>query len=516
MIDTRDAPSTSARRESPALRIARFLTLLAVACAVTATAIYLFVAVRRLGYRYELEWIEGGSLEHVRRVLHGHELYTRPTLAWTPNIYPPLYYWVAAAVAHVVGLGLPALRAVSIAASIAVAVAVWLLVREDTHEVVGPTIAGGFVFAMYVIGGAWYDLARVDSLFLALLMLGVVAARKTRRPGGAAITAVLLVLAIFTKQSALIPALAVLPWMWTRGRRIFATFALTFGGVGIALFAALQTSSHGWFTYYMWTVPSGHRIEHSAIAGFWIDDLGRHVLPMVVLAAGGMLMLWQDRRQSKSVVFHAPVFAALAFTAYTSRLHTGGWVNVLLPVYVGLAVLAGIAIGRVRGDTTTPVRVVIAALVLTIMQFAFLSYAPATQLPAGGTSATGDRIVATLRTLPQPVLITGQEWMLDRAGVPASSRAHASALQDVLRSHAGGAPARRLLDEFEDAVRSHRYCSVVVDEPAVFASMPGDLDRYYRPTRRVSQDGQLWPVTGTPIVPWEVWEPVGAPACGSR
>ena len=58
----------------------------------------------RVGYPYDLEWMEGGMLVHGHRVLNGEGLYVPPSLDFIPYIYPPLYSWVLAAFGAVFGL----------------------------------------------------------------------------------------------------------------------------------------------------------------------------------------------------------------------------------------------------------------------------------------------------------------------------------------------------------------------------------------------------------------------------
>jgi 4-amino-4-deoxy-L-arabinose transferase-like glycosyltransferase len=79
---------------------------------------YLWVALHRIGYPYELEWLEGGAVSIVQRVHAGHALYVQPSLHYVPWPYPPLYFWVSAGVAQVTGVGFMALRLVSFAASL--------------------------------------------------------------------------------------------------------------------------------------------------------------------------------------------------------------------------------------------------------------------------------------------------------------------------------------------------------------------------------------------------------------
>jgi hypothetical protein len=115
-----------------------------------------------------------------------------------------------------------------------------------------------------------------------------------------------------------------------------------------------------------------------------------------------------------------------------------------------------------------------------------------------------------VRDLPRPILLTGQPWLLRRAGDTADLTADSSALQDVMRAHAGSA-AVRLAAEYDRDIRAHRWCSVVVDGPAVFSSLPADFAEYYVRERTVAAPE---PVTGYAIRPSEIWIPRGAPACG--
>ena len=84
----------------------RLLQAALVAGALWYLGAYLVVALARINYPYDLEWMEGGTLEHVARVLGGQPLYVAPSLEFTPYIYAPLYYYVAAPFAYLFGLRL--------------------------------------------------------------------------------------------------------------------------------------------------------------------------------------------------------------------------------------------------------------------------------------------------------------------------------------------------------------------------------------------------------------------------
>ena len=43
----------------------------------------------RLPHLFEIEWMEGSMVDHVRRVIDGQPLYVAPSLDFVPFIYPP-------------------------------------------------------------------------------------------------------------------------------------------------------------------------------------------------------------------------------------------------------------------------------------------------------------------------------------------------------------------------------------------------------------------------------------------
>lgn len=494
-----------------ATRVARTATT-ALALAGTAwyALAYLYVALRRFTFPYELEWLEGGVLDEVRAVTTGKQLYTAPTLRSVPYIYTPLYVWVTAAVSKVVGLGFPALRAVSIVASVVAAVAIFRLVHRDGNDAVAGALAIGIFLATFEISGSWLDLARVDTLFLALLLWGLVLARDARTPARAAASAVVLVAAIFTKQSALLPALAVVPFLFTYGKRVALTFAATFGGVLLAAVGVMQLSTDGWFLFYVRTVPAGHAIAQQYAGEFWTDDLLGNVWPAMVLTIAAIATLIARRRASIAPLwFHVPVLAGMLASAYSARLHTGGYANVLLPAYAALAVTAGLGVAAAR-RARRPAWAV-AATALVVVQLAILVWSPGGQLPRRGDVAAGRRLVEKLRALPGPVYLPGQPYLLTRSGRAADAGAQSAAIEDVLRAHTG-ANSDRLAAELESAIRTQRFCTVVVDRPIELSYLPADFATYYEPGQVLLSGRELEPVTGTIAVPWQAYTPIGAAA----
>ena len=509
------AGATTLTAELPELRNAaaagearadRLLRGAVLAAALAFVACYLAVAFARFRFPYQLEWLEGGVLGHVARVMHGQGLYGAPSLRFTPYIYTPLYYFVSAGASWVFGLRLSTLRMVSIVASLVTLVAVYRLVWFETRNRWAAVVAAGVLAACFRLSGAWFDLARVDSLFVALLFVGLLCVRRATTLRSAALAGLVLAAAFFTKQSALVPSLVVLPFLWWRGRRLAVAYGATLGGLVGATTLWFNHATGGWFSEYTMHLAGQHALMRSEIVGFWTHDLVRPLGVALVVGAAGLLAY----RRGDAGRFWIPVTAGLLLAGYTARLHSGGYDNVLLPAYGAVALATGLGLhaltfpGVVRRHRTT-VRVLLVALVA---MFASLAYNPFRQVPPASAARAGDRLVADLGRLPAPVYLPSQSWLLDRAHPGTPTTAQSAAIDDILRGHVRGSN-HSLARALRAAVADRRFASIVVDSPSVFSYLPANLPRYYCQVETLPRRDRLEPVTGTRTAPATVWMPRG-------
>src|SRR5262249_44526097 len=128
------------------------------------------------------------------------------------------------------------------------------------------------LFAMtFQLSGSWMDVARVDSLFIALVLLAAHLARHGRGVGSAIGCGFVLFLAFFTKQTGLTLAMpvivAAIVMGWRRGLVVAASFIVFTGGVVLGL----NHATHGWFSYYVFNLPAHHDIRWEAWRGFLVD-----------------------------------------------------------------------------------------------------------------------------------------------------------------------------------------------------------------------------------------------------
>jgi 4-amino-4-deoxy-L-arabinose transferase-like glycosyltransferase len=427
-------------------------------------------------------------------------LYTRPSLDFVAFTYPPLYYYLAALGLHVGVSGFVAMRVVSIAASIGSCVLIYLLVRAESGRRVAFVSAGLFV-ATYALSGAWLDIGRVDSLYLCFaLATGVVLVRASS-PLQFASAGLLAGLALLTKQTILVTLIPLAPYLIVRHTRGFLWFAVAAAAAGGGVELYLDKRSNGWFRYYVYELPR-MRVAISSRAArlrtfVWNDMLQ----PLAPILAGTLAAFWIRRSEwIDPAALDRPVrislFAAgLILSSALARLEGGAWTNALIPAYAAVAVLFGLAAGRLtdRG---------LLAPIAAVLQLAVLAYNPRQLVPTSRDAAVGRAIVERIRQLPDGVLVLDHGYLAEMAGK--QSFAHGWAMTDVLWADQTGS-GRALELEVRGAIAARRFPALVLDAtPHWFA--PDFAAHYVRADDLPDQDAFL-PVSGSRRRPEAVYFP---------
>lgn len=442
----------------------------------------LWIVASRVGYPYALEWMEGGTLGHVARVLAGRPIYGPPSLEFTPYMYTPLFNWIAAPVVGWLGVGLPSVRVVSILAAFGLFVVVHRLIRRTTSDAFAAWCGLGVLAASFVVGGGWLDLARIDSMFLfflsAALLLLVTGERQDLLAG------VLLALAFLTKQTAVMVAapLCAARVVTLSGHRRWHC-GLAFAAVVGASTLWLDRATSGWYLYYVFELPQGHRFVRSMFVDFWTQDL--RLLAPSGLAALYVLARRQDWRPR---VTRLAAAVGLLGAAWLSRINTGGAANCLWPALILFAWLSGeaVALGRAQLPPESARRLAVCGLCL--LQLGLLLYDPRLQIPRPEERRANDELVELLRGYPGPVLVPHHSELPLLAGKP--GHAHEMAIWDVL--NVGGRRGRDLLAaEIRAALGAGRFDAIVTDGPWLRREPKPLYER--RPLRRAN--GERYPQT---------------------
>jgi hypothetical protein len=459
--------------------MARRLRLVFAGLSVLALLLYAALALMRCVHPFELEWQEGGVLQEVQRVLAGQRLYEQPSLEYMAFPYTPLFVWLGALSTKLFGPGLLALRLVSILSSAACFALVYRLGARHGGSRFAGVFAVGLYAASYRVCGAWFDVARVDSLFLALV-LGALEALELG-PGlvGAAVGGLLFCAAFLAKQSALVPAACVGLALLARGRRPALSFALALGLPLVASTLYGNALSGGWYRWYVFDLLRGHGWIDEPGSVFWLHDM-----PRFAPAAGLGLLAWlRAPRVARAEQPRAPILpaalAGLVLAAWVSRAHVGGYDNTLMPACAAAALIFGPALAR---TLETGGLVTAGAALLALGQFWLVRYDPRAQLPTVADAEAGETLVA----------IPDHGYLAERAGKRAL--AHGMTLIDLLNS-SEHALAQRVSDELNRALEEKRFAVIVLDQ-----DWSGDLPllaRNYTREELPYADAQTFvPVTG--------------------
>jgi len=500
----------------------RAARLAAALAGLVAIGAYLLVALRRLDYPFALEQLEGNSLVEVHRILAGQALYPAPSVGYVPDGYPPLYFYVSAAFAHVLGASYLTLRLVSLASSLACFALLARLVQRETGSIAAGTGAAGVFAATYFAAGDWFDIGRVDSLFLALSIGALYAVRWMRATPGAIAAGTLLAAAALTKQTGLaelvvVPAVALLGPR--RGlARVTALSAVTVLGLSTLM---LRLTSGGWYTYYVFKQMSGQSLTASNFGWFWTA-----LATAMGLAACSALI--GARRVPRELLAGC---AALAVEGYATLVHSGGAINDVLPAYLAVALLAGLALGNGAGQSSTGqsstgqssagqsstgqsstgrlVATVAGVLILAQTVFLLASSHPSSALPASAGRAVGMRLVAGMRALGGDVAAPGDPSLSLQAGM--TTVAVQGAVYDVVRA-TDQAGTASYLHSAAAAVKAWQFSAIISSGNGKALYNPPGLLTYYQECLQALPAGPatlLIPIGRKQPVPAVVWIPRG-------
>jgi len=484
----------------PPARIRRALDLVLVASAATFALAYVATALLRISYPFELEWMEGGMVDHVRRILEGKPIYAAPSLEFVSFLYPPLYYVAAAGFAKVLGLGFLPLRLLSLLSSVGVLALIFSTVRRETGQAVPAVVASGLFAAFYAVAGSWYDLARLDSFYLLLLLCGIRLLRSAASPPRAAAAGLLLAAAFFTKQSALVVFVPLAAYALLEDMRRGLAFSATGVATGLGGVALLNAMSGGWFSYYCFQIPARHPRLHGGSMAFWTTD----VFPTLLPATAGTILLaaWTVRQGDERKRLFLPFLAAgMIASSWSVRSVVGAEVNNLLPALAGFAVVLGSGWGLLRAGgpeegTSRRRAAEWATGALLVAQLALLVYDPRRLIPTPADRAAGERVVSRIAAISGDVFIPHHAYLARLAGK--SGSAHTLAMDNVFLDDAG--PRREeLAGEMIGAMRARRYAAVVMENDGRYKE--AILEGYAPSERLFDSPDVFWPVTGGRLRP---------------
>lgn len=420
-------------------------------------ALFFYIAFSRMHFPLQLEWLEGGVLDTAVRVLHHQAIYVQPSYHFVPNIYTPLFFYVAVPMLKLLGTSLATLRLLGILCTAGCLAVLFLQTRMITRNTLAGLLSAGLFAALYGSVDAWYDLARIDMLFLFLTLLAILLSYR----GHAVFAALTFVLAYQTKQAAGIIAVFVLLHEVQKPRRIVLGLATFFIGTVGSIFL-LNHASHGWYDYYTLNLPSHHALVPVELISFFTRGLFAHLgLAFAVISLGVIFSRWRSPENSRLAFFLIATTTGTFLSALSGRIHSGGSVNVMLPLYAWICVLLGIALATLlRSEAVaalTP-QLQTVVLIMCLMQLCALVYPMDKILPSRLATQQAQLAFEKIAATPGDLFVVGNSVDLAPAGK--QTFANSVAVFDVLRADHGPVAAA-LRQDLADAIAQHRFAGIV-------------------------------------------------------
>ena len=450
--------------------------------------LFFFVISQRIMLPFDLEWGEGAGINQIYRTLNGEQLYTAPSLIFAPLVYTPFYYWLSSILSGINNQVILTARMISLFASLgSVGIIAWLVIKETRNQLAG-WLAGALYLACFALSDAYYDLIRVDSLYVFLLLLTFLILRISSKRTGITVAGLAIALGFFTKQSTLFVFLPLIAFLmgrfWKSAWPMLPTMML-----GIMLpWYLFHVQSGGWFTYYILRLPREHGYSLVSAVDFWVGDLlgplgiaaGFSLLYILyslyrnknkdLRSYGGVLREESLRDDARLQTLYYFLFALGAVgAAWITRTSNGGGANNAMSAYAAVAMLFGLGFNLVNSlvkNSSRDGEIVQAALYgMVVIQFIGLMYNPFNLIP------TDQEVMATNQLIAQMEKVEGPIWIPYRSHLPRDAgkapSIHAVNLFELTGYFKGNVlpEGRELVGQIQEQICYQSYGLIVLDQP---------------------------------------------------
>lgn len=295
----------------------------------------------RVGYPWDVEWLEGSALYQAYRVAHGLPTYAPPKDGYLPLMHPPLYPTALGLLGKVVGLDYGMARTVSLLFFLTAVVMIGRsLVRHQQGRLEGWVLAvfmGGCAAAGAPLFETFYDLVREDVMAVWLCVLGALVADTAprMRPRRLVLLALILTAIVYTRLPAVFFPVWITLFVYGRHPRSGVLLALlTTAFCGLAL-VAIQYTSKGWYWMYTVTLLQDQVILPARFlyGVILVAKFAPFVVPVVIVTPA----LAVARRLSVQSVLWVGMFAASIPASLLPFAKVGGFSNDFMPVCFMLA-----------------------------------------------------------------------------------------------------------------------------------------------------------------------------------
>lgn len=288
----------------------------------------------RFFFEWPLEWMEGAMLHGAIRLLKGLSIYGPPEAEYIPFLYPPLSYLAMAASIAIFGESYAAARLPSLFALVVLLFFAAKMAVYASKRPLAGAVTIGLIALGYGYGEAFFDLARLDMVFLAMVVVG-----SERLQKGHSKTALLFfVVSCLAKQHGFIFLFAASAWLVYRDLRGNLPSVVGAWAAVATVYFLLHIATSGWSTVYLFQLPRLHGVLWNLLPAYFFFDL---LMLLPVLGITSIASVWRHRTDPRAI--DAILIAAWTASAL-GRAHRGGHDNVLIPGLIFMAIATSVTL----------------------------------------------------------------------------------------------------------------------------------------------------------------------------
>lgn len=456
------------------LKIIFFLKITIVVLSVYYLGVFLFISLSRINYPFELEMMEGGMLENVIRLNEGKPIYTEPSIDYIPFIYTPLYFYTSAISTKIFGESFFSLRLVSLISVIVSFILIFAYVFRETGSRIFAIASAGIFAATYQITGFWFDLARVDSLFIMFLLSMIYFLRFKDHKTGLFLSAVFALSALLTKQSSIIIIIPMMFALIINNKLKSLVFIITFISGVLITTLLINNNSNGWYLFWLYELPASHEWNFKYLLSFWSYDVFKHTAIMFLFSLVWIFYVIKEK-QKKTILFYASLMLGIIITVWIQRLHLGGFVNANIPYYAVFSITFLIGLNYILQKFGTSDsgknNILLIVLILILSQLLSLNYNPFKAIPTNEDLMAGKKIIEKIKKFEGNVFIPNHGYLSRYAGK--KTFAHWVGFLDLMISKSG--QKNKLEKALEKKLSSGYFQAVIVNDDFSYHN----LDKYY-------------------------------------
>lgn len=442
--------------------------------------IYIITALNRIFYPYEIEWMEGGMLVETMRIIKHLPLYTKPSIYYEPYCYTPLYFYISAFFSLIFGHGFYTLRLVSFIASLANFYLIYLIVKKYllnnndnnnnniTANIFG-LIAAGLFAAMYKISGAWYDVGRVDSLFLSFILGGIYLLTYAENTKNYIFSGLLFAAAFLTKQTGLLFAFFIIIFVIIINLKLnrikFAlVFILSFLITSIiASIYFIYISSNFWYYFYIFKIHSCNPLVKDIITSFWTKDIFELCPISLIITIITPVILLFIKKYSLALLSLSVIIGSFT-VSWLGRIHFGGYLNAIIPACMAMAIYTAIGGGLLFSYFSKKkfYLIIISLQILIFIQFLLFYYNPRKYIPTKNDKENAAKFIDFLKSIDGEIIIPAHAYYPLMAG---KSNTYAQTFASGLFTTDLEDIKQPVIDELSRALTEKRFAAIIIDTP---------------------------------------------------